>query len=380
MIRKACVPGVLLVAWASLVTAGPGLGGSWEGELEFFPDPYLVRTKLTLHYEYNGVVFSSSSLFTDVDGFAEQYFLGTGELGPLLLSAGIVFFPQDWTYGPYGLTWLDATFQLGGVNLTLSFDHFKFPYGFAPSDPPYGPQWPCTTREVYLLYTAVLSFPPISVHLEFDDCCTGTGFKSATLGLAGLDLCCGITFDAELSFQKSTGFDYVKLAFPDFLNLCCGITLDLAVTWTADSKVVEIRPKLEGLGEGCLTVYADVVSDPTFIGEIALYAWKLSCGFGDCSYFEFLHALDVGKVEEIEGDVFEGDEFAYLRFGVCGPGCCGGTYEVNGTLYFDNQGGLFGLGRVGLGAKVPVMRNFTAKINLIAGPSPALTIGWIVSF
>lgn len=368
-----------VVAFSSVLAAGGTLAGGWEATVQLTPDPYLVRTKLGLNYLFNEWSFTSSSLVTAEDGYVEQGFFLYGALGPVSLSAGIVFYPQDWTYGPYGLSWLDASVVISGVNLTLSVDHFNYPYGFAEGE------WPCETEEVYMVYSAALSMPPLSLLLELDDCCTGTAFKGLTLELSDIAICCGITFDAELSFLKAGGFDYLKIAFQDILQLCCGISLDFSVILKVDSKVIDIKPKLAGLGEGCVTLYGNVLYDQAgglSIGGFEIYGWKLRCSFGDCTFAEFLHALNVAKIEEAEGDVFEGEEFEFLRVGFCGAGCCGGRYQFGATFYFDNLGGLFGIGRVVLEGKIPIMANFLAKVSLVnrvAGDT-ALQVGWVLSF
>ncbi len=374
---RSWILGLCVLLLAGLVgIGGPGLGGSWEGKLYLFPDPYLARMKLTLTYDLNGWFLTSSSLFTIEDDYVEQLFSAQGEFGPFSVAAGLMFYPQDWIYGPYGLSWLDASIEVSGIGLTLSVDHFNYPYGFPDGE------WPCATQDMYMLYSAGVSFPPFSLQLEFDDCCTGTAFKSLTVGLSKVSLCCGAVVDAELSFVKAGGFDYLELTFVDLLQLCCGISLDFAVTWTVDSKVVDLKPKLEGLGEGCLTVYADLLGVPGYIGGLELYGWKLRCSLGECTYVEFLHALNVGKVEEIEGDIFWDYEFEYLKFGVCGLGCCGGQYRLRGTFYFDNLGGLFGMSRVVLDVGIPLMANFTVKaalISWVAGES-WFEVGWTSNF
>jgi len=64
--------------------------------------------------------------------------------------------------------------------------------------------------------------------------------------------------------------------------------------------------------------------------------------------------------------------------GFCGPGCCGGNYSVDLSVFFDNGGGLFGISRVGADMTIPVMSNLDVKVKF-ATPN-SLDVGWTFKF
>lgn len=260
----------------------------------------------------------------------------------------------------------------------------------------------------YHMLTLAVDHDPFTASVVFDDICTGLQFHSATLGFTGLSLCCGIVHDATVSFSKC-GFEYFRFTADSLFPLCCGITFDAAVTFTVDSKVVSVTPRFEGVGQVCVTVFADVVWDETqfsFQG-IDIYGWKIRCELGDCAYLELLTALNVAEVEkalaknddhdkkllcEIDEyehrPIFGPGEFEYIKLGFCGPGCCGGTYSVDVALYFqDNDNSLdptlFGITRIKTEARAPIMNNLYLRASFAmdaVGNNHKLGIGWEFSF
>ena len=237
----------------------------------------------------------------------------------------------------------------------------------------------------YMTYTLTMAADPFSATIVFDDVCTGIQFKEATLTMSGISLCCGVTYDAELAFNKCEGFEYLKFSINDVFPICCGISFDIAVTFTTDAKTISLTPKLASIGEACFELYADLVSEggenaDLYLNAIRVDGWKIRCEIADCNYVEYVSFLSPDKAEDYGyEDVFEEGEFEYMKLGFCGPGCCGGTWTVDISVYFDNGDGLFGISRVKVNASVPAMENLTFKLGTEL-PKNMFSFGWSFKF
>jgi len=324
----------------------------WSQTIEKMLDVSFT-TSLTLNYTIAGWTFTSVSTFEDA-GFTAQEFSIAGSVGPVAVEGSMEFDPSVPSYTESSLK---ASVTFAGVETSLTVDH----------------------TPALMTYTLEASADPFSAKLVFEDPCTGIKFKSTTITLSGLGLCCGITYDVEFAFTKA-GFDYVSFTAKNLFPICCGISFDLSVKFTTDYKEVSIKPVLAKIADTCFTLYADLDWSNNAIGALEIYGWKVKCELAECNYIEFLTALDVAKVEEIlDADVFKGDEFQYAKLGFCGPGCCGGSYTVDLAIYFDNGGGLFGISRFGADLAIPVMSNFTFKAGF-STLEPTLTFGWTFTF
>jgi len=241
----------------------------------------------------------------------------------------------------------------------------------------------------YMTYTLGVDADPFYAEIVFDDVCTGVQFKELTLGFEDLSLCCGVTFDAELSFNKCRGFDSLTFSVTDLFPICCGISFDLSVEFTTDAKTVTLTPKLADIGEACLEVYADIESSggensDLYLNGIRFDGWKIRCELAECNYIEFVSFLSPDKAEDYGyEDVFEGAEFEYIKLGFCGPGCCGGEYSSELGVFFDGSG-LLGSSRITADLSIPVMSNFSVSMAFEASTSAAasfeLDVGWIFTF
>ena len=366
--------------------------GSWDTNLKIIPGPSLDYTKLTLKYTDFGMTLTSVSTFTAA-GFTGQSFALSGAFGPFEISGAMDFLPSgtqtiNWecdtqtgsetVTGPvYKSASLQLKFEFGGMSLTSKVQHWAYPF--------YVTQcvcgFPAQRVSSYMLYTNTIVLDPFQVVLRLDDCCTGIAFKDLTVTLKGLGLCCGISLDAEFNFTKA-GFGYLKFSGIE-IPLCCGVSLTADVKFTTTGKAVTTGLKFAGFGDACFTVYGDAQAktlDGKVVGwaGIDIYGWKIKCQLGDCNYIEFLTALNVTAVEKIVGDVFQGDEFEYMKLGFCGPGCCGGQYTVDLSVYFQPSGSLFGITRIGANMSIPVMSNLTFKVAFTS--SPTLDVGWVFTF
>lgn len=238
----------------------------------------------------------------------------------------------------------------------------------------------------YMTYTFTLGLDPWSAEVVFDDVSTGIQFRSALVTLSNLDLCCGIALDVEFSFTKA-GFDYVSFTGIN-VPLCCGVSLDVSATFGVDSKKVEVTPKFAGFAEACFTVWGNAAMSGNAWTGIEIYGFKISCSIAECNYIEFVNAFNVRKVNEElpEEDRFLAacGEFNLIKLGFCGPGCCGGKYDVTLRAYFGTSGGLFDITRLVFGVKFPLMTGFTFNIRgtfaASSCTSTSLGFGWTLEF
>ena len=387
MKRALAVFSVLAVLGFSGFAIGT-FSGSWDTNIKLLPSPSLDYTKLTLKYTDLGFTITSVSTFTGA-GFTDQSFSLSGNFGPFEVSGAMYFLPTgtqtiSWKCdtqtgeipitGPkYKSANLQAKLSFGGISITSKVEHWAWPFLLAQSCCSY----PSQTPSSYMLYTNTIVLDPFTLVLRFDDCCTGIAFKDLTLDVTGIGLCCGISLDAEFNFTKA-GFGYLSFSGIS-IPLCCNVSLSATVKFTTEGK--EISPKLSfgGFADACFTVYGDVVQTQNRIWEgIAIYGWKIKCTLGDCSYVEFLTALDVTAVEKIVGDIFKDNEYEYMKLGFCGAGCCGGQYTVDLSVFFQKTGSLFGITRIGANMSIPVMSNFTVKVAFTS--TPTLDVGWVFTF
>ena len=372
-----------LVAVLGVLAFGqfPAFTGKWEATVGLLPETSL-KSGLTLTTNIAGFDVSSYFRFTGA-GLDRASFTLSGAVGPFSLKGGTYFNPivPEWMGG-----YLNGSVDFAGLALGLDVYHWNADYDecfFEEECWPYlrwlGGDNPCEeqTYEYGMAYVLSTKIDPLAVKLILADCCDGIMFYKSIITLKDLGLCCGISLDAELSFKKS-GFEYLKLSGLE-IPLCCGVSIEMGVTFTVDGKKVDSKLKFAGIGDVCFTVYGDALLEkPAAWTGIDIYGWKIRCELGDCNYVEFLTALKPEKVEEIIGKVFVGDEFEYFKFGFCGPGCCGGQYEVGISLFFQPEGTLFGISRLGAKMSIPVMENFTVKASY--STPDKFSVGWVFTF
>lgn len=226
------------------------------------------------------------------------------------------------------------------------------------------------------------SFTPWTVTVDFGDCCLGFTLRQLKVEGKGLPLCCGLTYDAALSFTKA-GLGTVELALKDVPFLCCGLTADLSVSFTSDRKTVSVTPKWPGI-TGCLTVYGDAA----FVGNtwtgIRIYGWRVYCWIGEVR-LEAGIALDREKMNDVSPLSFRSGEWEYVGLAYKGSGCCGADLWFNADFWFGDGVFLFGLRRLKLSLEVPVTSSlllFTRGMLDLARVAPLeyWNIGWSFSF
>ncbi len=240
----------------------------------------------------------------------------------------------------------------------------------------------------YMTYTLSAEAEPFRAEIVFEDVCTGILLHSATLAMDGMPLCCGITYDAELSFLKG-GFDYLKVSVSELFSIMDYWTYDLSITYGVDFKSVGVDVAFDFPLDICMEFYMG--SDGLF--DIAFEGFTITCALDDCSFVEFITFLPQGMYTDTWEELgFEGYEFEYIKLGLCGPGCCGSAYTVGLAVFLENDedddnssanGRLFGMSRFLGEFSVPIMNNFSIEAefgyHLITNETN-LALGWTFSF
>lgn len=373
---------------------GQVLSGTWDLQLDILPSVSFVSTSLQLDYSVSGWTIDSTSDFYGTDGWVWQGFGLHGSLAPGEME-------WEFLFGPLAPAFLYSQGKVSlpesGVTLYSGYVGPNVP-GYAFTGGPSGGLVAVIEREVEgTELTAEVGFGarlrPFKITYsgigtyertyDVDPFPGGFKFTYAELSAEGIPFCCGMTIDGSLSFTKEEGFEYLKLVVHDLVRPCCDISVDASVTLATDSKEISVEPRWKGI-EGCLTVYGDVQYTGGKLEGLELYGWKAVCRFGDCNSLELLTALDAAKIEEILAeDIFQADEFEYIKLSICGPGCCGGDYSLGITAYFRGTvGSLLGISRVLIDASVPLMEDLLLNGSLeIAVPGgPSLSLGWEFTF
>ncbi|MCX7750690.1 MAG: hypothetical protein N2320_03960, partial [Candidatus Bipolaricaulota bacterium] len=349
------------------------LGGTSQGSFAVLPTPGLERATLDLRYvlRYGAVpwTFRAVADFTG-SSWTNLQLHGSGRMGEVQVGGGLTFDPAVPAYKTAYLALLHRTPDL---TTSLRVTHY------AQAGTPPGP---------YLLSVLSLRSGNLSFTARFEEKTGGMMFRDAQVFLTPLELCCGIAAQGTLSFTKA-GFAFAQVTVDELIPLCCGVTLGFSVKFTPGAKEVSLLPRWESPCQGCLTLYGNVLWDgeSRTWGGVVVHGIKLYCCWGGACpgggvsspFVEFVTALDPSQVP----GGFQGQEFEYVKFGLCGPACCGGSYSLEGTAYFAPTGSLFGLSRILLTGGVPLFPGFTVDLKLAAdllGGTTTFSVGWNLRF
>ena len=206
--------------------------------------------------------------------------------------------------------------------------------------------------------------------IHWDEWC-GVGFNRELITLEGLSLCCGATLNAALSIS-CIGFDYLFVYVED-VPVFSWMNISPWVKFTIDKKEFGFCATPVTAG-GCITVSPvfQMEEDKSHnqidnkIGGVIIKEISLTCEFAECMSFSastLLYKLRDNAYYVLDdpntqtwlvnlGDYYVGDEyigtlykcvtlpvakyFAWekVELSFCGPGCCGGEYEIDVTTYF----------------------------------------------
>ena len=357
--------------------------GSWTAEVCLLPSTTLTST-LNLTYTVAGFDITSITGF-GVGGITSQRFTFKGVFGPFSTSGNVWFQPSPAAYLAADAV---TSFDFGGIAIGATVRHWTpGNYQWAPDTDPCSAQTPPGVGYLQYIFTGTIS--PVTIRVRFADCCTGTAFQDLRISLSGIDLCCGIKYNARVDFTKA-GFESLTLTGIN-VPLCCGVSFDVSITYGVTYKSVTFTPKFAGIVEGCFTVWGGPLTgtSPNIWQGIRVDGYAIRCTLADCNYFEYFHAFR--PVQTTIPSAYRNkllaacDEYEYVELGFCGAGCCGGKYTVTlRILWGGTTPGLFGITRFVGSAKVPVMSNFTLNLDFVMPVSACATanfcFGWTFSF
>lgn len=360
--------------------------GSWTASVCLVPAPTTLTSTLNLTYTVAGFDITSITGF-GATGITSQKFTFKGVFGPFSASGNVWFQPSPAAYLAADAV---TSFDFGGIAIGATIRHWTpGNWQWAPDTDPCAAQTPPGVGYLQYIFTGTIS--PLTIRARFADCCTGTAFQDLRISLTGIELCCGIKYNATIDFTKA-GFQTLTLTGIN-IPLCCGISFDVSITYGVSSKSVSFTPKFAGIAEACFTVWGGPVAGPEGINNIwsgiRIDGYRIRCTLGDCNYLEYVHAFNpaAGTIPAaIRGKFLAAcGEYEYLELGFCGAGCCGGKYEVTLRMLWGNvTPGLFGLTRFVGTAKVPVMANFTLNFDFVmpvsACAGASFCFGWTFSF
>ncbi|MCX7750331.1 MAG: hypothetical protein N2320_02005 [Candidatus Bipolaricaulota bacterium] len=362
--------------------------GSWTASVCLVPSTTLTST-LNLTYTVAGFDITSITGF-GAAGITSQRFTFKGVFGPFSASGNVWFQPSPAAYLAADAV---TSFDFGGIAIGATVRHWT-PGNFrttewAPDSDPCATQTPPGVGYLQYIFTGTIS--PLSIRARFADCCTGASFQDLRISLTGVDLCCGIKYNAVVDFTKA-GFQSLTLSGIN-IPLCCGVSFDLSITYSVAAKSVTFTPKFAGIAEACFTVWGGPVSGATTnIWEgLRIDGFRIRCTIADCNYLEYVHAFapTAGTIPSAIRAKFLAacQENEYLELGFCGAGCCGGKYEVSLRILWSTtltNPGLFGVTRFVGSAKIPVMANFTLNLDFVmpaaACASASFCFGWTFTF
>lgn len=226
------------------------------------------------------------------------------------------------------------------------------------------------------------TFAHWTVTVDLGDCCRGLTLRQIAVRADGLPLCCGLTYDAALSWATA-GFGALALTLRNLPLFCCGITADLSITCTTDRKVVSLEANWLGV-RGCLSVYGDAAWTDNVWTGFKIYGWRIYCWLGNLR-LEVGVALDRAEMSSASPLSFRSGEWEFLGLAYRGSGCCRGDVWLNTDVWSGDGVYLFGLRRTRLSVEVPIMPGLTlltrGMIDLSkAEPLEYLNIGWKLSF
>jgi len=249
-----------------------------------------------------------------------------------------------------------------------------------PDDLQIGPCCGVTGTGPLMNFRGQLAWDPLVLTADFADCCTGIQFRKLEVGLSGLSLCCGLSYDVDFTFSKCHGFEGLAFSISGLDLLCCDISLDLAVEFTVDSKTISVSPSWEGI-TGCFELYGDVDWDGfNTLEGLEIWGWGISCYIEPIS-LTIITALNPDEVENVVDISFYTDEWEYLGLEYVGPACCGGDLSFTAELWFGDDGLLFSIQRTKYYLELPLANAISVFVKAqwdFSDPDPLdyLDVGW----
>jgi hypothetical protein len=202
---------------------------------------------------------------------------------------------------------------------------------------------------------------PLTLTLDFGDCCTGLGFRRAEVELEGLSLCCDLVFDAGIFFSKRYGLEEVFIKLTEITFACCDVAFEAELNLSLDGKIVSVKPIWEGFATACLEIYGDVQWSDKSLNVFELYGFSIECRL-DSVTVRSVTAFDPDAVEDLTDVSFYTGEWEYLGLEYAGSSC-GGELTFTSEFWFGDEGLLFGLPRVRFELAISIYEGFTTIVK-----------------
>lgn len=356
-----------------------GVSGLWIGKFDVLPSFTTGSSRLDVNLRLNiggsPLTLGLSSGFTSSE-WRSLSFRGRGGLLGISFSFGMVMDPAAAAYK-------SAHFGLVGAIGMLRW-HLRVRHSLRGGIPP-GP---------HLLYTLSMHLHTFSIVSTLEDGGGGLEFKNLLIrarSLPWIEEAFGIHAQGAISFTRSDGFAHAEIQLRNImLPFSGGLALDARVKYTTTAKEFSLSPRWLGFGliEN-ITLYGDAIwgeNNLSFEG-FEFYGFKLRCCLacaacpGARISAPFVEIMVATVPARVPGG-FRGEEFAYWKFGICGPACCGNYYTLETAVYFSPTGGLFGISRAVMMMDIPLSTGFSIQIEFQAGilGDVELELGWRLTF
>lgn len=356
-----------------------GVSGRWSGKFNVLPSFGAGSSRLDINLGLSigtsPVTLGLSADFTTSE-WRSLSFRGRGTLLGMSVSFGLDMDPTTDAYR-------SSHFALVGAIDALRWN-LRVRHSLSGGIPP-GP---------HLLYTLSMHLRPFSLTTHLEDGGRGLEFKNLLVRVSSLpwfEETFGIHAQGAMSFTSSDGFSYAEIQLRNIqLPFFGGLVLDAGVRYTTAAKEFSLSSRW--LGPGFIenfTLYGDAIwseNNLSFEG-FEFYGFKLRCCLecGSCPGARisapFVEIVAAAVPARVPGG-FRGEEFAYWKFGICGPACCGGYYTLETAVYFSSTGGLFGISRAVMMIDIPLSTGLNIQIEFQAGilGGVELELGWRLVF
>ena len=363
----------VIVGAVSLGVCGQMFVGTWDFDAYFSQTSSSISlsSAVALDYSIGDWVLSSESVFDMSLGFSEQDFFAVGILGAFSITSGAVFSP---ILATYEYSWFSAEVGIAGVDLTLTVDHFLYPFGFI--------EWPCDPiSDSYILYTIQAEVDPAYVSMSFYDCCSATCFNDFSFSLSGLEFC-NATFGTSVGFScegfEGIHFTLEGIAFPAIDWMAFDLDI-FFTTQTETQKTLTLTPVVT-MEEACLTLWAEVSQTGSLtITGLNIYGIGIEATWEGVTFYS-ASSLDPARNVDITGFT---DFWEMFTISSEGDACCGGVTDFYVSTYFlSGSSMLFDWGRTDVYLDFGISSNFSLRswFEVDVDGLIGFGLGWTLDF
>jgi len=359
--KRALVLTLALVLGLGIAAFAGPLSGSWESNLTLgitTSTPYIsslaFSSTLIVDYTIGGWTFESTTGFTEA-GWGTQEFTANGTLGAFTMASDLVFDPGNAAFTSWDT---NGSVSIAGVTLNGEFllaDGAGWTFGASGQ-----------AGDLSLGATAYFNMDSNGNLVQTGENAYCFCFSSVDF-TASFPFACISNVSTTLSFNNSTGFDSVEfsvsgIAIPNIAWL----TFDADLTFTVDSKTLDITPNLN-LGDfSCITLYGKLVMDGDYtISGLQIYALGLSQTWNGVTFSD-LSIFDVSYYVENVDDSWNPNYWELFTIESTGDSCCGGGIDFTVNTYFQNtqNASLFDWGETDVTLGFGIGSNFTLNTGL----------------